>query len=39
VMERALAKAPQERYPTGTALAQAVEEAWGLDLASPGDER
>jgi serine/threonine protein kinase len=39
VMDRALAKTPQERYPTGAALAQAVEDAWGLDLAVPGDER
>jgi hypothetical protein len=39
VMDRALAKTPQERYPTGAALVQAVEEAWGLDPASAGDER
>ena len=38
VMDRALAKTPQERYPTGAALAQAVAEAWALDPASPGTE-
>ena len=38
VMDRALAKTPQERYPTGAALVQAVEQAWGLDPAPPGDE-
>jgi len=36
VMDRALAKTPQERYPTGAALVQAVEQAWGLDQAPPG---
>jgi len=39
VMDRALAKAPQERYPTGAALVQAVEEAWNLSPESLGDER
>ncbi|NIV32984.1 MAG: hypothetical protein GWN58_27130 [Anaerolineae bacterium] len=39
VMDRALAKTPQERYPTGATLAQAVEEAWGLDPASAGEGR
>lgn len=39
VMDRALAKTPEERYPTGAALVQAVEQAWGLDQAPPGDEK
>ena len=39
VMDRALAKTPQERYPTGAALAQAVAQAWDLDPAHPGDEK
>jgi len=30
VLERALAKKPEERYPSGAALVQAVEQAWGL---------
>jgi tRNA A-37 threonylcarbamoyl transferase component Bud32 len=30
VLERALAKKPQERYPNGAALVEAVQEAWGL---------
>jgi len=34
-----MAKAPQERYPTGAALVQAVEEAWNLSPESLGDER
>jgi serine/threonine-protein kinase len=33
VLARALAKTPEERYPTGAALVRAVERAWGLDLA------
>ena len=39
VMDRALAKAPQDRYPSGAALVQAVEQAWGLDPAPPEDTR
>jgi serine/threonine-protein kinase len=35
VLDRALAKRPEERYPSGAALVQAVEQAWGLDLPSP----
>jgi tRNA A-37 threonylcarbamoyl transferase component Bud32 len=31
VLERALAKKPKDRYPSGAALIQAVEQAWGLD--------
>ncbi len=30
VLNRALAKEPLDRFPSGAALAQAVEEAWGL---------
>jgi serine/threonine-protein kinase len=39
VMARALAKTPQERYPTGAALVQAVEQAWDLRPASSGEGR
>ena len=39
VMDRALAKIPEERYPTGAALVQAVEQAWSLDPVPPGDTR
>ena len=35
VLDRALAKKPEERYPTGAALVQAVQQAWGL---APGTE-
>jgi serine/threonine protein kinase len=38
VMDRALAKDPQERYPTGAALVRAVEQAWSPDSAPPGNE-
>jgi serine/threonine protein kinase len=38
VMDRALAKDPQERYPTGAALVRAVEQAWSPDPAPPGNE-
>jgi serine/threonine-protein kinase len=38
VLTRALAKDPAERYPTGTALVQAVEAAWGSILAHTGAE-
>jgi tRNA A-37 threonylcarbamoyl transferase component Bud32 len=31
VLEKALAKKPEDRYPSGAALVQAVEQAWGLD--------
>ena len=30
VLDRALAKKPEERYPSGAALVEAVEQAWGL---------
>ncbi len=30
VLERALAKKPEDRYPTGAALVRAVEQAWSL---------
>ena len=30
VLERALAKKPEERYPNGAALVEAVQQAWGL---------
>jgi len=30
VLERALAKKPEERYPSGAALVEAVQQAWGL---------
>ena len=42
VLKRALAKHPEERYPNGAALVEAVEEAWGLDAPTwppPGEER
>ena len=39
VMDRALSKSPQDRYPTGAALAQAVEQAWDVESAPPGDTR
>jgi tRNA A-37 threonylcarbamoyl transferase component Bud32 len=38
VLDRALAKKPEERYPTGAALVRAVEQAWGLDPAQLGEE-
>ena len=37
VLERALAKKPEDRYSTGAALVQAVEEAWGLLQAQSGE--
>jgi serine/threonine-protein kinase len=40
VLERALSKHAEERYPNGAALVKAVEDAWGLDaptLPPPGD--
>ena len=39
VLEKALAKKPQDRYPNGAALVHAVEQAWGSGAAWPGDER
>jgi tRNA A-37 threonylcarbamoyl transferase component Bud32 len=39
VLIRALAKRPEERFPSGAALVQAVEKAWGLEestLSPPG---
>jgi serine/threonine protein kinase len=30
VLARALAKRPEERFPTGAALVRAVEQAWGM---------
>jgi serine/threonine protein kinase len=39
VLERALAKDAADRYPSGAALVEAVERAWGLDaptLPPPG---
>ncbi len=36
VLDRALAKRPEDRYPTGAALVQAVEEAWGRDPVQTG---
>ena len=39
VLMRALAKTPQERFPSGAALVQAVEQAWNLEPGCPGDER
>jgi serine/threonine-protein kinase len=38
VLHRALAKEPQDRFPSGTALVQAVEKAWGLPGSLPGGE-
>jgi tRNA A-37 threonylcarbamoyl transferase component Bud32/AAA+ ATPase superfamily predicted ATPase len=38
VLDRALAKTPEERYPTGAALVRAVEQAWGLDPAQRAEE-
>jgi len=38
VLARALAKTPEERYPTGAALVRAVEQAWALDVAHPAGE-
>ncbi len=38
VLERALAKRPEERYPNGAALVRAVEEAWGLEQAQAGGQ-
>jgi tRNA A-37 threonylcarbamoyl transferase component Bud32 len=35
VLDRALAKKPQDRYPSGAALVQAVEQAWGVDSGWP----
>ncbi len=39
VLEQALAKTPGDRYPTGTALVQAVERAWGHHPSEPGGDR
>jgi serine/threonine-protein kinase len=39
VLDRALAKSPQERYQTGAALARAVQQAWDLDPVPSGDTR
>jgi len=36
-LERALAKKPEDRYPTGATLVRAVEEAWGLRQAQLGE--
>ena len=36
VLNRALAKEPQDRFSSGAALVQAVEEAWGLPESLPG---
>jgi tRNA A-37 threonylcarbamoyl transferase component Bud32 len=38
VLERALAKRPEHRYPSGAALVQAVELALGFSPTSPGTE-
>jgi tRNA A-37 threonylcarbamoyl transferase component Bud32 len=38
VLDRALAKNPAERYPSGAALVQAVEQVWGPTLRRPGSE-
>jgi tRNA A-37 threonylcarbamoyl transferase component Bud32 len=35
VLEKALAKKPTDRYPSGAALVQAVEQSWGVDAAQP----
>jgi tRNA A-37 threonylcarbamoyl transferase component Bud32 len=39
VIERALAKEPEERYASGAALVQAVEQAWDLGPLLSGDSR
>jgi tRNA A-37 threonylcarbamoyl transferase component Bud32 len=39
VLERALAKAPRDRYPTGADLLRAVEQAWDPDAAQSGDKQ
>ncbi len=36
ILERALAKDPEERYPSGAALVRAVEQAWGLPAGQSG---
>jgi serine/threonine protein kinase len=36
VLDRALAKKPEDRYPTGAALVRAVEAAWDVDQGHPG---
>jgi serine/threonine-protein kinase len=36
VLERALDKRPEDRYPTGAALAQALAQAWALDMGGEG---
>jgi len=36
VLDRALAKKPEDRYPTGAALVRAVEVAWDVDQGQPG---
>ena len=38
VLGRALAKKPEDRYPSGAALVAAIEEAWPPTLAQPGGE-
>ncbi len=36
VLDRALAKKPEDRYPSGAALVRAVEAAWNADQGHPG---
>jgi tRNA A-37 threonylcarbamoyl transferase component Bud32 len=38
VLQRALAKEPQDRFPNGAALVQAAEKAWELPRGAPGGE-
>jgi tRNA A-37 threonylcarbamoyl transferase component Bud32 len=38
VLDRALAKEPEDRYPSGAALVQAVEQAWEPGPMQPGGE-
>lgn len=38
VLERALGKKPEDRYPSGAALVRAVEKAWKPEPAQPGGE-
>jgi tRNA A-37 threonylcarbamoyl transferase component Bud32 len=39
VLDRALAKNPEDRYPSGADLVQAVNEAWDLGPSQPGGKR
>jgi tRNA A-37 threonylcarbamoyl transferase component Bud32 len=39
VLDRALAKKPEDRYPSGTDMARAVEQVWEVSPAQPGGKQ